>query len=90
MNNLEKLLALGAEVVAGDVLWKHKHLGSLRNGDLTLTEEGVKALDIVDVEVKEVVEPVAAIETAATKRGRKKAAEAEEAPTAADEAQAAE
>jgi len=65
MNNLEKLLALGAEVVAGDVLWKHKHLGSLRNGDLTLTEEGVKALDIVDVEVKEVVEAVA------PKRGRK-------------------
>lgn len=84
MNNLEKLLALGAEVVAGDVLWKHKHLGSLRNGDLTLTEEGVKALDIVDVEVKEVVEP------AAPKRGRKKAAEVEDAPAAADDVQPAE
>lgn len=84
MNNLEKLLALGAEVVAGDVLWKHKHLGSLRNGDLTLTEEGVKALDIVDVEVKEVVEAVA------PKRGRKKAAEVEDAPASADDVQPAE
>lgn len=87
MNNLEKLLALGAEVVAGDVLWKHKHLGSLRNGDLTLTEEGVKALDIVDVEVKEVVEPAA---PAKGLRGRKKAAEVEDAPAAADDVQPAE
>ena len=71
MNNLEKLLALGAEVVAGDLIWKHKHLGSLRNGDLTLTEEGVKALDIVDVEVKEVIEPAVVIEAVAPKRGRK-------------------
>jgi hypothetical protein len=85
MNNLEKLLALGAEVVAGDVLWKHKHLGTLRNGDLTLTEEGVKALDIVDVEVKQVVEPTVAIEASTTKRGRKKVVEVVEVVEAAEQ-----
>ena len=33
MTNLEKLLALGAEIVTGDLIWKHKHLGYLRNGE---------------------------------------------------------
>lgn len=87
MTNLEKLLALGAEIVTGDLIWKHKHLGYLRNGDLTLTEEGVKALDIVDVEVNEVVEPAA---PAKAIRGRKKAVEADGAPASADEVQPAE
>lgn len=82
MTNLEKLLALGAEIVAGDVLWKHKHLGFLRNGDLTLTEEGIKALDVVDVEVKEVVEP------AAPKRVRKVKADVEAVAEEAVEPQA--
>lgn len=87
MTNLEKLLALGAEIVTGDLIWKHKHLGYLRNGELFLTEEGTKALDIVDVEVKEVVEPAA---PAKGLRGRKKAAEVEDAPAADVEAQPAE
>lgn len=53
MPNVDKLLALGAEVVAGDVLWKHKVLGRFRNGEFIPTEEGLKALDIDDaVEVK--------------------------------------
>ena len=53
MSNVDKLLALGAEVVAGDVLWKHKVLGRFRNGEFIPTEEGLKALDIDDaVEVK--------------------------------------
>lgn len=75
MTNLEKLQALGAEIVTGDLIWKHKHLGYLRNGELFLTDEGTKALDIVDVEVKEVVEPAAP----KSLRGRKKAAEVVEA-----------
>lgn len=53
MSNVDKLLALGAEVVAGDVLWKHKVLGRFRNGEFIPTEEGLKALEIDDaVEVK--------------------------------------
>ena len=53
MSNVDKLLALGAEVVAGDVLWKHKVLGRFRNGEFIPTEEGLKALEIEDaVEVK--------------------------------------
>ena len=53
MSNVDKLLALGAEIVAGDVLWKHKVLGRFRNGEFIPTEEGLKALDIDDaVEVK--------------------------------------
>jgi hypothetical protein len=53
MSNFEKLTALGAESVGGDLIWKHKVLGHFRNGDLQLTEEGVKALEIDDVVVKE-------------------------------------
>lgn len=82
MTNLEKLLALGAEIVTGDLIWKHKHLGYLRNGELFLTEEGTKALDIVDVEVKEVVEP------AAPKRVRKVKADVEAVAEEAVEPQA--
>ena len=52
MSNFEKLTALGAEVVGGDLVWKHKILGHFRNGDLQLTDEGVKAAAIEDVEVK--------------------------------------
>ena len=53
MSNVDKLLALGAEIVAGDVLWKHKVLGRFRNGEFIPTEEGLKALEIEDaVEVK--------------------------------------
>lgn len=55
MSNIDKLLALGAESCGGDLIWKHKLLGRLRNGVLDLTEEGEKALamDVTDVEPKE-------------------------------------
>ena len=53
MSNFEKLTALGADVVGGDLIFKHKVLGRFRNGDLILTEEGVKMLDVEDVAVKE-------------------------------------
>ena len=67
MSNVDKLLALGAEVVAGDVLWKHKVLGRFRNGEFVPTEEGLKALDIDDaVEVK----PKSKRASACPRRGR--------------------
>lgn len=53
MSNVDKLISLGAECVGGDLVWKHKLLGRIRNGDLQLTEEGVKTLEIEDVVVKE-------------------------------------
>lgn len=54
MSNADKLIAIGAQVVGGDLIWKHKILGRFRDGDLQLTEEGqaVLAQDIQDVEVK--------------------------------------
>lgn len=54
MTNTEKLLALGAYSCAGDLIWKNKVMGQLRDGDLVLTEEGKAALamDVTDVEVK--------------------------------------
>jgi hypothetical protein len=53
MSNFEKLTALGAQVVGGDLIWKHKVLGHFRNGDLHLTADGTAALDIEDAQVKE-------------------------------------
>lgn len=55
MSNADKLIAVGAQVVGGDLIWKHKVLGHFRDGDFTLTEDGKKVLaqDIEDVEVKE-------------------------------------
>lgn len=55
MSNADKLIAIGAQVVGGDLIWKHKVLGHFRDGDFTLTDDGKKVLDqdIEDVEVKE-------------------------------------
>ena len=53
MSNFEKLTALGADVVGGDLIYKHKVLGHFRDGDLHLTEEGQKMLEIDDAVVKE-------------------------------------
>ena len=55
MSNVDKLAALGAYSCGGELLWKHRVMGYLRNGDLVLTEDGKQALamDVTDVEVKE-------------------------------------
>ena len=53
MSNADKLIAVGAQVVGGDLIYKHKVLGHFRNGDLHLTDEGQKMLEIDDVVVKE-------------------------------------
>lgn len=46
MTNVEKLQALGADIVGGDLIWKHKVLGSFRDGELQLTKDGEDALQI--------------------------------------------
>lgn len=51
MTNVEKLQALGADIVGGDLIWKHKVLGSFRNGDLQLTADGEAALEIEEAVV---------------------------------------
>lgn len=63
---LDKLLAIGATAVAGEVIWKHKTLGKLVNGDFHLTDEGKAVLeqDITDVEF---------VEKPASKRAKKPA-----------------
>jgi hypothetical protein len=52
---IEKLMALGAESCGGDLIWKRKLMGKMRNGVLDLTADGEAALamDVTDVEVKE-------------------------------------
>lgn len=55
MSNADKLVALGAYSCAGDLMWKGKVMGQLRNGDLILTADGLSALsmDVTDVVAKE-------------------------------------
>lgn len=45
MTNEQKLLALGAECVGGDLILRHKVLGRFRNGDLYLTDDGKAVLE---------------------------------------------
>jgi hypothetical protein len=78
MTNAEKLIAVGAQVVGGDLIWKHKVLGRFRNGEFIPTEEGLKALEIDDVVVKEDVKPA---KPAAKTAPRKRAAAASEVVT---------
>lgn len=54
MSNLEKLLAKGAYSAAGDIIFKNKSLGQMRNGTFVINDAGLAELEIEDVEVKEV------------------------------------
>lgn len=54
MSNVEKLIALGADAVGGELIWKHKVLGHFRHGDFFITPEGEAALNIEDVVFTEV------------------------------------
>lgn len=80
MSNVDKLVALGAYSCAGDLLWKGKVMGQLRNGELILTEDGKEALamDVTDVVAKEDVKPA---KPAAKTAPRKRAAAASEVVT---------
>lgn len=46
MSNLDKLLELGAYSCAGDLIFKNKVVGILRDGDLHLSDDGRKLLDM--------------------------------------------
>ena len=54
MSNLEKLIAKGAYSAAGDIIFKNKVLGQMRNGAFVINDAGLAELEIEDVEVKEV------------------------------------
>ncbi len=83
MSAFEKLFAMGADVVGGDLIFKHKVLGHFRSGDLHLTEEGQKMLAIDDVVVKEDVPAAkpAARTPRAPRAAKAAAAPVEELPT---------
>jgi hypothetical protein len=53
MSAVDKLLALGAQSVAGDLIWKGKVLGQSRNGIFSITPDGEAALEIEDAVVIE-------------------------------------
>ena len=44
MSYVERLLALGATSVGGDLYLKHTHLGSSRNGDFLISPAGLELL----------------------------------------------
>jgi len=44
MSYVERLLALGATSVGGDLYLKHTHLGSSRNGDFLISPAGLEVL----------------------------------------------
>lgn len=83
MSAFEKLSAMGADVIGGDLIYKHKVLGHFRNGDLHLTDEGQKMLEIDDVVVKEDVPAAkpAARAPRAPRAAKAAAAPVEELPT---------
>lgn len=54
MSNLEKLIAKGAYSAAGDIIFKNKVLGQMRNGAFVINDAGLAELEIEDADVKEV------------------------------------
>lgn len=54
MSNLEKLVAKGAYSAAGDIIFKNKVLGQMRNGAFVINDAGLAELEIEDADVKEV------------------------------------
>ena len=83
MSAFDKLSAMGAHVIGGDLIFKHKVLGHFRNGDLHLTEEGQKMLQVDDAVVKE--DAPAAKPAARAPRAPRTAKAAAPAPATVDE-----
>lgn len=54
MSNLDKLVAKGAYSCGGELLFKNKVMGQLRNGEFFISDAGKAELEISDVEIKEV------------------------------------
>lgn len=65
MSTLDKLIAMGAQAVGGDLILKHKSMGQFRNGEFYPSLDGLAMAEIDD----------AVIKTETVKTSRKKAAE---------------
>jgi hypothetical protein len=65
MSTLDKLIAMGATAVGGDLVLKHKSMGQFRNGEFYPSIDGLAMAEIDD----------AVIKTETVKTSRKKAAE---------------
>lgn len=65
MSTLDKLIAMGAQAVGGDLILKHKVMGQFRNGEFYPSIDGLAMAEIDD----------AVIKTETAKTTRKKAAE---------------
>lgn len=64
MSTLDKLIAMGAQAVGGDLILKHKSMGQFRNGEFYPSIDGLAMAEIDD----------AVIKTETVKSSRKKAA----------------
>ena len=53
MSNLDKLVAKGAYSCGGELLFKNKVMGTLRNGEFFISDEGKAELEVLDVDAKE-------------------------------------
>jgi hypothetical protein len=65
MSTLDKLIAMGAQVVGGDLILKHKSMGQFRNGEFYPSIDGLAMAEVDD----------AVIKTETVKSTKKKAAE---------------
>lgn len=65
MSTLDKLIAMGATAVGGDLVFKHKSMGQFRNGEFYPSLDGLAMAEIDD----------AVIKTETVKTSRKKVAE---------------
>lgn len=52
MSNLDRLLERGAQAVGGDLILRHKVMGSFRNGDFYCSEDGLLELEVEEVVAK--------------------------------------
>lgn len=70
-DKVKKLMDLGAESVAGSLIRNQREVAFVRNGVVTITDEGLRLLAAEDVEVKEVNPKRATRKTAAKKAAKK-------------------
>ena len=52
MSTLDKLLAMDAQVVGGDLILKHKVMGQFRNGEFYPSIDGLAMAEIDDAVIK--------------------------------------
>lgn len=78
MSNLDKLVAKGAYSCGGELLFKNKVMGTLRNGEFFISDEGKAELEVMDVDAKEA-------KPRAKKAPKQESATAVEPPVAVDD-----